>query len=589
MRTRWLALGLALLVLIIHYRWLLEGGLIGAPQSDVIRGVWGMDQQVRGLPLPFWTSHIGFPEGVKIVILPWFSSLLATPLIWSLSPVLAYDLWILGLLWATGFCSALLARALSGSDTAGWLVGVLMISQPMIWLAITDGTPENVAFWAVPAFLAALHHAQASGSRNWGMAAGGLAVLVALDSPYHAIFSLPLALPILFGGQSLWMMRGRAWLGTLAVIIPGALILYGLYWGLSVSAAPPTELGNNAVHLRNWLQWEAGQTQSPWDWTFAPCFIPSATLILTGGLALLSPRRALPWLGMGLICLGLSLGPAAENPPILGEIAGPWAKDLGEWVQAMHQAHPLPVVRFLRRWLVPAALCFGLAGELGLAALLDVLRHWFFIKPQEGLGRLFVVPGPLLAAWALSIVWQQTAYPSMLPLQAPILPEALQFVADYPMRGAMVLLPSHRGAYRRHERNELPVFANLGASLSSASELWLQTLSGRAAVNSPTGLITMVPRHARAEATSILLRDLDDLTVPQVMGTPLPPSATMAPDVRAASARALVEQGLRFIVVDTEIYGEEGLKLLKLPFADLLKEEKSFADGSGILVLVVAP
>jgi hypothetical protein len=56
-----------------------------------------------------------------------------------------------------------------------------------------------------------------------------------------------------------------------------------------------------------------------------------------------------------------------------------------------------------------------------------------------------------------------------------------------------------------------------------------------------------------------------------------------------ASARALVEQGLRFIVVDTEIYGEEGLKLLKLPFADMLKEEKSFADGSGILVLVVAP
>ncbi|HND29012.1 MAG TPA: hypothetical protein PLA94_03400, partial [Myxococcota bacterium] len=158
---RWLALGLAALVLLLHYRWILEGGLIGAPQSDMIRGLWGLDAQARSFAL--WTDHIGFPEGVKLLVLPWFSSLVVAPLVWIFGTPFVWNFWVLTLCWASGYCAALLARELTGRARSGWIVGMMMISQPMIFLALTDGTPENVALWGLPLFLMLLYRAQ----RQW--------------------------------------------------------------------------------------------------------------------------------------------------------------------------------------------------------------------------------------------------------------------------------------------------------------------------------------------------------------------------------------------------------------------------------------
>ena len=91
------------------------------------------------------------------------------------------------------------------------------------------------------------------------------------------------------------------------------------------------------------------------------------------------------------------------------------------------------------------------------------------------------------------------------------------------------------------------------------------------------------------EEMANLLRDLDDLATPQIMGTPIPSSAWMAPERRAEMAGQLVAQGLRFLVADEAAYGEEGLKYLRLPFEKWIQEERHFEDGTGVTVIVVAP
>jgi hypothetical protein len=563
---RWLALGLAVLVLLLHYRWILEGGLIGAPQSDMIRGLWGVDVQARSFAL--WTDHIGFPEGVKLLVLPWFSSLVVAPLVWIFGTPFVWNFWVLGLCWASGYCAALLARELTGRARSGWIVGMMMISQPMIFLALTDGTPENVAFWALPLFLMLLYRAQRQWT--WGWAAGLAATVVAMDSPYHAIFALLLA-PLTFVGEPAPRnVRFRGLLLTSFTSALGAGLVALLYYGLPVFSAPDSNPGSNAVHLQNWVQWEKGTLREPWDWTFSPSFIPITTLIAATVLSLLHARRALPWVAAGLLCLVLSLGPDIANANVLSDLFGPPGQYIGSTIASFHNEYPMPVVRFLRRWLVPAALSFALAAELGIAAF-----------PR------FLSFGPLVGLGMVAISVWQTSYPFYLPLSHPVRPEATTFIANHDADGAVLILPMTRAALRLHQRDELPVFASLGEGLSSASELWLQVGFRRSMVYSPTGLITMQVRSKRPEDLRTFIRDLDDLTLPQTIGAEPPPSATSGFEIKRATARKMVESGVNFLLIDEEAFGTAGLETLRKSFVELIKEEQHFADGTGITVIVL--
>ena len=50
--------------------------------------------------------------------------------------------------------------------------------------AIADGTPEHLSLWAIPLLLGMTWKAFKK-SPKWGVGAGFMAILVALDSPYH--------------------------------------------------------------------------------------------------------------------------------------------------------------------------------------------------------------------------------------------------------------------------------------------------------------------------------------------------------------------------------------------------------------------
>ena len=301
------------------------------------------------------------PEGVKILILPALSSILGAPLT-LLGPAAGYDAWILALSWGTGLATAVLVRLLSGSAAAGLLAGAVTVVQPMHLLAITDGTPELVAFWGVPAALALTWHAR-DADRRWAVAAGLAWAGVALDSPYHAVFAVPFV-PLVLPGFS----RSNA--GWLAVgLLAGALLLGAAYYGLPVGIGDEQRRGGNAAQLAVWWQWEAGQLQRPWEYTLAPAFTPLT--VLAGGVVLagLHPRRSLPWVLVGILCLVLALGEGGDNPAWAARYLGPTPGRVAGAIATFNHALPVPVVRFPRRWLVPAAFAIAVAAGIGVGRL----------------------------------------------------------------------------------------------------------------------------------------------------------------------------------------------------------------------------
>lgn len=561
------ALLLTLLVAWLHAP-LADGGLLGESGTDVFRAVWGFDHQSRALPLPFWTDRVGFPAGEKLLILPFVSSILGAPLHWVLGPWVGYDVWMLVLLAAGGIATAWWVGETSRSPSAGLLAGVGMVTQPSILLAMTDGTPEHAAFWSVPALFAALWHTSRSPLRRWPVLAGVLATVVALDSPYHAIFVVPIV-PFLW-----WQCSWRGRLRFAATAAVGAALVALLYYKLPL-AGPLDNRWDNAARLSVWTQWDLRRVGSAWDYTFTPAFIPVLSLAAAVGLAVLRPARSWPWLAATALFLALALGANSDNAATLDGWAPGVGKVIGDAVASFNEAVAPSAIRFPRRWLVPAALALWTAAGLGLSRL-----------PAEWMRLAVTVP---IGAGLVWLTLDRTGYHEAFPEIAPPEPEFAVFVREHPTEGAALILPTVRGASRKHERFELPIYANLDDSIRSADLPFLQVALGRAVVNQPQGLFTMVPRKRQSDRVARLVQDLNDLCVPQTMGTAVPPSAIQEPERRAEAAEYLISRGLRFVVLDEQLYDDEGLAHARAPFASHLAEERSFDDGTGVTVFVLKP
>jgi hypothetical protein len=145
------------------------------------------------------------------------------------------------------------------------------------------------------------------------------------------------------------------------------------------------------------------------------------------------------------------------------------------------------------------------------------------------------------------------------------------------------VLPRQRGALEAAtRRDQLPVFAGLGADLASSDGYWIQLLLGRATTFKPVGLRTMVERWRTDEEDGWILQGLDDLAIPQTLGREVPPSATGEIPRRQKAAQALRDDGLGFVVLDSATMGEDGVRLAREIFAPLIAEERHFDDGTGV-------
>lgn len=561
------AIVIVLLVVWMHAP-LFDGGLLGASGTDVFRAVWGFDHQARGLPLPFWTDRVGFPAGEKLVILPFASAIFGAPLHLLFGAWAGYDAWMLALLAAGGVATAWWVGEVSRSPSAGLMAGVAMVVQPSVLLALTDGTPEHVAFWALPATLAALWHTSRSPLARWPVLAGALATIVALDSPYHAIFAVPLV-PV-----AMWRCTWRGRLRFIGAATAGVVLVAFLYYKLPL-AGPLDNRWDNAAKLSVWYQWDMRRVKTAWDHTYTPAFIPIFSVLAAVGLALLRPARAAIWFGLALVCFVFAMGANADNTAFLGRWMGGAGTSIGEGIAWINEHLAPSAIRFPRRWLVPVALCLWTAAGIGLSRL-----------PAEWM-RLAVAG--LVSVGVTWLTLDRTGYRQGFPELAVPTPAFAEFVRDNEVEGAAVILPTQVGASRKHERFELPIYASLDESIRSADMPFIQVAIGRSVVNAPQGLFTMVARRPQSERATRFLQDLNDLCTPQTTGTPIAPSALQEPANRVAVANELVARGLRFVVLDEAVYGAEGLSYARLPFADHLAEERHFDDGTGVTVFVLKP
>lgn len=576
--------------------------ILGDADTDAVRGMWGLDHLRRSLlppDTPLWSTELNYPHGVLALVLPWVSGLLTAPLGWLVGPIAGFNLTVAVLLWAAGMATAVLVRVLSGSWVAGGVAGGAMLAQPIVLHSVCDGTPEHVAIWLVPAFFAACIALIRHPSRPLAVAASLLAVLVVLDSPYHGVYTALIAMFAL-PGQLLppWPRPRRhaavrAFPVALLIVGLGAAAVVVLFRAFPIESSSPTEslrlLRMNAADLHTWWQYDFGNRTSR-DPSLAPTAIPAVVLWPALLFAVMGLPRSLPWLAAGLLTLGLSFGLNPRIPEELAVWTGPQGAELGRsllrWNAWAAELPGIGAVRFPRRWLVPAALCFTVAGAIGLGAVLKQLGRWRSVR------KALLVVGPLLVVGTTVASVRAGVHTARIDADFPhhTLPDVVfaKWIRDHDATGAAVLLPQRRPAPKSGKRADLPVFADISEHLSSSDTQYLQVRMSRPLLSYPS-LKTLTPMRQDNDIESIL-RNWDDIALPQLSGRDIPSSAI---DPRFAPQRQRViaglrHDGLRFIVVDEAAYGDSGLDHLRSQLEDHLADTQHFDDGTGVTVFVLA-
>lgn len=566
----------------------LDSHILGDAETDAIRGMWSFDHIRRSLwwpDTPLRSFELNYPGGVWAVMLPFATGLLLVPAQIVLGPQLAWNVAILGMVWATGMATAWLTRTVSGSWAAGAIAGAVVASQPMLIHAVSDGTPEHVAFWGVPVFLASATRALDSRNPRWGIVTGLAGLLVALDSPYHAIYTAVVAtivLPWALLRTRRDQLRGLAWTGLAmgAALAVGVLVIGSVYRLFPLESTNGTAMSDlwrmNAADIHTWWQYDWGPASGR-DPSLTPTYIPSIALAAAVALALYGGRRSWPWLAAGSLTLVMSFGINTRIPGELSRWFDNAGRSLGEALLTLNSyLYALPgigSVRFPQRWLVVAALCFFVAAGVGYARL----------------GRRWPRAAPSMAVVLAVLATAQATISSGLHDHFPMheLPEVefASWIGERDGHGVVVVIPSELAAPAAGEkRADMVVFASIEGPLSSSDQQYFQVLHRRPITTSPS-LKTLIKRPMAVEYAE-LMGNWNDLTQPKQTGNPIPRSAYDSPDEdrRSHTIDLLHQGGLRWVVIDLALFTDEGVDILRKQLGDRIAHEEHFDDGSGVLV-----
>lgn len=575
--------------------------VLGDADTDTVRGMWGFEYLRRSLmppDTPIWSSQVHFPEGVLALVLPWVSGILVSPLLAVAGPIAGYNLAIGALLWAAAMSTAVLAQTRTGSWVAGGTVGAAVATAPMLLAGVCDGTPEHISVWLIPLFFAAATALLRTPSVPLGLTSAILAGLIVLDSPYHGVYTLligAIVLPAELIGPWTPARKSAAIRGWAAALI-GLLVvgagLAALFRNFPIEAESDAStrmlLRMNAADLRTWWQYDVAGTVGR-DASLAPTAIPVRLFWPMLALGVLGLPRSAPWLLSGVLCLALSFGLNDELPGQLGVWAGASGHKVGRVVYSFNTfMTDLPgfgSVRFPRRWMIPATMCFAVASADGIGNALRLLRK------RTALRRALLLAGPLLVVVGTvgSVLAGRATSGVGASFPKHTLPdvEFANWIADHDASGAAVLLPQRRPAPKSGLRQDLPVFANLSDDLSSTDSLYLQVLMNRPIMGAPS-LKTLAKMRTSTDI-ELLLRNWDDICLPQLAGRDIPKSAIdpqFGPQRRRVIQR-LRQEGLSFVVVDEAAYGAAGVEVLAGQLAGALAETRHFDDGTGVTVFVL--
>jgi hypothetical protein len=573
-----LALGLGLLLaLLIHGPLLgvLGTALPGESASDVYRAHWTTWLVAEELPgWPFSTDLVGFPGGASLLPFPAVSLLVLSPVTWIFGPDISLPLLVISYS-ALAFASAwFLVRTLGGGPGGGALAGGLFATQPILAGNLFDGTIEVLAVAWLPVFIAAMFRA-VQGNARWGLAAGGIFLLICLESVYLGSFAALAALVVLTRIRSMEGMKASG-LAALAVLV-GLGLLSVVFWPVfsNIGEAMATSgddlvqvRSNNAVSFEG--LWHLAKFPGARGWIVGDIYAPPMAhwvVFLVLGLAAIHRSHWIVALGGLYLLLAVNSG-----------LLGLWSEGpIGE------------VVRFPRRYLIGVGLCFSTAAGLGLIHM----KKW----PRAELG-VGVLLGSYMAWWGTVAGGLAQAYP-LTPL--PERPAFAAWIAEDSEDASVLLIPQQLPQEQEANQNPLapkqenlrfclPVFARLAPTeethpcrsershIASSDHVWLQTQFDKASWFAPS-LVTLF----REEFPNTLEKNLTDLARGK-MGMSLPNSAVAKPESYTAEMDWLRGEGLKYVAVDVDRFRESEMTQVDKVLSHFAVETRDFEDGTGVRV-----
>ena len=494
------------------------------------------------------THLAAFPTGADVAPFPGVTLWLAGPLVQAVGPDLGLPLVVAAHVVFAFVAAAWCAGQLGARPGGQLLAGALFATQPVLGGALRDGTLEMLAAGWMPLVLGAVL-AVAGGRLRWVPVAALAYLATCLESVYLASFT---ALAVLFAATTLRSRRGLAGLVVTGLLVAlGAWQLYELFTPVlghvrDAMANAGDELATlraeNAAQLGllKTLALDPGSKGWQVGFLWAPPLAHWVAFVV-GAFAL---RRHAWLLVLGLLSLAL----AADHAAVQLWVDSP----LGE------------VVRFPRRYALLAGLAFGLLAGVGLR-----------VVPKRAELIVGALAAAYVAGWGAHAGGWVNGYPSV-ELPSPTFAKAL--AAD-PEDAGLLILPYELPGSPEQQRNEAPVFAELGTDLASSDLLYLQTRADKGSLYAPA-LLTLAPREP---VELSLPKNLNDLAFASV-GQEVPGSAKQEADAYRYELAWLTGEGLKYVVVDEARYGEDELAWLETALKPWTLEKTRYEDGTGVLV-----
>ena len=341
MRAAGVLAGFAVITIALTYPQVLELTSHVGAHYDSLFGVWRIAwiaHQLRTDPRHLFDANIFYPEQNTLaysdaLMLP---GLAAAPLIWAgVSPVLVYNLLVLLSFVSSGAAMYWLARTLGGSQTAGWLSGIVFAFHPyrfahysQIELLWTCWIP--LAFWA-------LHRTIATRRPLFGATLGLMVALQALCCLYYGVF-LVTALVVLAA-----VLATSVRLREVLALAPAAAAAVGVAAALLIPYALPYAANATLVGVRTtqdlerWSPTLANYTvarSGHWLYRVDPAafdqlegvLFPGAVVLVVAAIGLLGRpgRSTIAYLILFLVALDLSLGVNGWLYPFLYDFVWPY-------------------------------------------------------------------------------------------------------------------------------------------------------------------------------------------------------------------------------------------------------------------------
>ena len=315
-----------------------------------------------------WTDALFFPIGYPVLqltpnVLDHLTGALLTVLPFPLSD----NLWWLAVLTLNGLCAHRLGARISGSESGGWLAGVIfLMSEPIAREANLHHAPQSMAFFA-PLYLDAVLALRASPSAKKAALAGLWLAGAGWSYWYLAMFLGLGTLPLLLGVPlaSLAVLGGTAALVAAPGLLPW-LVLFDDLALTAMSAPPPAQPPASYAALPEGQAFITQHGSDPLFWLRRTPLDTANRVALTALLAAILGSRGLDrrtavglWLLAGLGAV-MVLGPYLKwgDEVVLIDGSHPIALPF-RWLSSLHP--------FLERLTWPER--WGVLIPLGLAAL----------------------------------------------------------------------------------------------------------------------------------------------------------------------------------------------------------------------------